>query len=116
MKVSGEFHASATLSPEKAPPVPIEWEAGWAPETVWTVCRLLQLLARGYTDWTIYKIKCANFSYSLCISRKQNAVAVGKFSVCFILFNKLLEIEVKVKLCFCLIKRNVMKAKEGMEI
>jgi hypothetical protein len=29
------YHAPA-LTPEKEPPVSIGWEAGWAPEPVWT--------------------------------------------------------------------------------
>jgi hypothetical protein len=32
MEVSGQFHAPATLSP-----VPFGLEAGWAPESVWTL-------------------------------------------------------------------------------
>jgi hypothetical protein len=36
MEVSGQFHAPATLPPEKEPLVPTEQEAGWAPESVWT--------------------------------------------------------------------------------
>jgi len=31
MEVNGQLHAPATL-----PAVPIEYEAGWAPEAVWT--------------------------------------------------------------------------------
>jgi hypothetical protein len=38
MKVSGHFNASVPLSPEKEPLVPIEYEAGWASEHVWTHC------------------------------------------------------------------------------
>jgi hypothetical protein len=37
MAVSGQRHAPAALLPTgKGPPVPIEQEAGWAPEPVWT--------------------------------------------------------------------------------
>jgi hypothetical protein len=32
--VGGEWSASATLPPGKDPSVPIEYEAGWAPELV----------------------------------------------------------------------------------
>jgi hypothetical protein len=32
MEVSGQIHAAAAL-----PPVPIIYEAGWAPELVWTL-------------------------------------------------------------------------------
>jgi hypothetical protein len=37
--VSGQLHAPAALPPEKEPPVPIGYEAGWAPEPVWTTWR-----------------------------------------------------------------------------
>jgi hypothetical protein len=36
MGVSGQHHAPAALYPGERTPVPIEQEAGWAPETVWT--------------------------------------------------------------------------------
>jgi hypothetical protein len=36
MGVSGQRHASAALYPGERTPVPIEQEAGWAPELVWT--------------------------------------------------------------------------------
>jgi hypothetical protein len=36
MKVSGELHALATLTPGKEPLVRIGYEAGWAPEPFWT--------------------------------------------------------------------------------
>jgi hypothetical protein len=37
MGVSGQRHAPATLYPRgKNPRVPIGYEAGWAPEPVWT--------------------------------------------------------------------------------
>jgi hypothetical protein len=66
----GEWSASRpgrALAPAKGPPVPIEQEAGWAPEPVWTqklqekffhLCRgsnldrpVVQPVARHYTDW-----------------------------------------------------------------
>jgi hypothetical protein len=38
MGVSGQRHAPASLLPPgKVPPVPIEQEAGWASEMVWTL-------------------------------------------------------------------------------
>jgi hypothetical protein len=62
MEVSGQLHASAALLPEKEPPVPIEWEAGWAPDpvsTLWSrkkwlasagnLTSAVQLVARRYT-------------------------------------------------------------------
>jgi hypothetical protein len=59
MEVSGQFHATASLSP-------ITYMAGWAPEPDWTPWRLgkflaplwnrtpvVQPTARRYTDWAI---------------------------------------------------------------
>jgi hypothetical protein len=37
--VRGQLHAPAALFPGKEPPVPIVYEAGWAPEPFWTRCR-----------------------------------------------------------------------------
>jgi hypothetical protein len=37
MEVSGQLHALATMTPGKEPPVPIGYEAGSAPEPVWTL-------------------------------------------------------------------------------
>jgi hypothetical protein len=34
MEVSGQLHAPAALPLEKEPPVPTEYEAGWAPDAV----------------------------------------------------------------------------------
>jgi hypothetical protein len=39
MEVSRQLHASATLRSRKEPQVPIEYEAGWAPEPVWMLWR-----------------------------------------------------------------------------
>jgi hypothetical protein len=39
MEVSGQVHASAALLPGNEPPEPIEYEAGWSPEPVWTTWR-----------------------------------------------------------------------------
>jgi len=36
MEVSGQLHASPALFPGKEPLVPVGYEAGWAPELVWT--------------------------------------------------------------------------------
>jgi hypothetical protein len=38
-EVSGQLHVPAVLPPGKEPPVPIGYEAGWAPEPVWTMWR-----------------------------------------------------------------------------
>jgi hypothetical protein len=37
MKVSGQLQAPAALPPGEKLPVPIEQEAGWVPESVWTL-------------------------------------------------------------------------------
>jgi hypothetical protein len=37
MEGSNQLHAPTALSSGKEPPAPIEQEAGWAPEPVWTV-------------------------------------------------------------------------------
>jgi hypothetical protein len=39
MEMSGQFHAVVALHPEKEIQIAIEWEAGWAPESVWTLWR-----------------------------------------------------------------------------
>jgi hypothetical protein len=61
--MSGQLYAPATLSPGKKPPAPIEQEAGWAAEPVWTTWRrkfltlpgleLRPLSRRRYTDYAI---------------------------------------------------------------
>jgi hypothetical protein len=66
MVVSGQLHAPAASPPGKEPPVPIVYEAGWAPEPVWTLrsgekslapagnqIPAVQLVACRYTDWAI---------------------------------------------------------------
>jgi hypothetical protein len=49
MKVSGQLHPLPTSPPEKEPPVPIVYEAGWAPEPVTTLWRREKSLP--YRDW-----------------------------------------------------------------
>jgi hypothetical protein len=39
MEVSAQLHAPAALPPVKQPPVPITFEAGWAPQLVWALWR-----------------------------------------------------------------------------
>jgi hypothetical protein len=66
--MSGQFYATATLPRGKTPTVPIEKEAGWAPEPVWTTWRrenswsyqdsksdisVVQPVASRYTDYAI---------------------------------------------------------------
>jgi hypothetical protein len=58
VEVDGSIHAPAAL-----PPVPIGWEAGWAPEPGWMAVGKRKILhcresnrcrpARRYTDWAI---------------------------------------------------------------
>jgi hypothetical protein len=45
MEVSGLLHVLATLTPGKEPPIPIGYEARWAPELVWTLWRRKKILA-----------------------------------------------------------------------
>jgi hypothetical protein len=39
MEVSGQMCAEAVLIPRRELPVPIRWEAEWAPEPVWLLSR-----------------------------------------------------------------------------
>jgi len=39
MVVSGQIVATAALPPGKGHPLSIEWEASWAPESLWTKWR-----------------------------------------------------------------------------
>jgi hypothetical protein len=62
MEVSGHLHAPAAFPPGNEPPTPIGQEAGWVPETVWTLWRkqflspagnrilVVQAPAHHYTD------------------------------------------------------------------
>jgi hypothetical protein len=50
MEVNDQFHTPAALPPEKEPPVPIGWEAGWVPVSLYVMekgkilhCRELNL-------------------------------------------------------------------------
>jgi hypothetical protein len=64
MEVSSQLHAPAALPPGTELPVPIEYEAGWAPEPVWTrwwrekfpvpagsQTPIVQPVVSRYTDW-----------------------------------------------------------------
>jgi hypothetical protein len=65
MEVSGHLHAPTDLPSGKKPPVPTGQEAGWAPGSVWMLCRReksctagnltrnVQPVAGHYTDSTI---------------------------------------------------------------
>jgi hypothetical protein len=37
MEVSGQLHKTTALPPRESPPVPVEYDVGWVPESVWTV-------------------------------------------------------------------------------
>jgi hypothetical protein len=39
LEVRGQLHGPSALSPRKELSVPIDWNAGWAPEPVWTTWR-----------------------------------------------------------------------------
>jgi hypothetical protein len=47
MEVSIQLHAPAALHVEKEPPASSGYEAGWAPEPVWTRQRTEKFLAPG---------------------------------------------------------------------
>jgi hypothetical protein len=49
--VSGQLYAPAALPPGEEPPVPIGYEAGWAPEPVWTLWSREKSIAPA-GDWT----------------------------------------------------------------
>ena len=39
MEASGQHHTLAILPMEKEPHLLIAWEANWAPEPFWTICK-----------------------------------------------------------------------------
>jgi hypothetical protein len=43
-----------SLTPRPSTPVPIEWEAGWDPETIWTISRRVKCLVRAGI-WTLQR-------------------------------------------------------------
>jgi len=49
MDVSGQFHDPAALPSKKQSLVPLGYEAGWAPEPVWTRWRREKLPTRNRT-------------------------------------------------------------------
>jgi hypothetical protein len=58
MEVNSELHAPAALYPGKLSPVTIGLEAGWAPDSVWTLWRREKSCRTGpssrrYIDWAI---------------------------------------------------------------
>jgi hypothetical protein len=56
MEVVGQIHAPAALSPEKEPPVPIGYEAGWASEPVWTLWRRETSCTAGNRTWAVQPV------------------------------------------------------------
>jgi hypothetical protein len=73
MDVSGQLHAPVALPPGKESPVPIGYEAGWAPEPVCTTWRrensltyrgsnsdpsVVQPVASRYTDYASLHRRC----------------------------------------------------------
>jgi hypothetical protein len=51
MEVSGQLQAPAALTPWKEPQVPIVYEAGWAPESVWKLWRRESFLV-PFGNWS----------------------------------------------------------------
>jgi hypothetical protein len=45
MYVSCQLHSPTALSPEKESPIPIRWDAGWAPDPVWTLWKREKCIA-----------------------------------------------------------------------
>jgi hypothetical protein len=56
VEVSGQLHAPAALSPRKGPQVPIEQEAGWAPEPIWTWRKFLPLPGLELQPQLLYRL------------------------------------------------------------
>ena len=50
MEVSGESDTSTALPPGKNPSVPIEQDAGWAPEPVWMLSEEINVLPHAVSD------------------------------------------------------------------
>jgi hypothetical protein len=46
--MNGKLHALNTLPQEKEPLVPVEWNAGWATEPVWTLWRREEMFVSGW--------------------------------------------------------------------
>jgi hypothetical protein len=53
MEANGQLHALDALPPEKEPLVPIGWEAGWTPKTVWTRWRRDKIPANARNRTTV---------------------------------------------------------------
>jgi hypothetical protein len=61
MEVSGQLRADTAVLLLKEPPVPIESEAGWTPEAVWTLWRREKSLPLPETDITKFLITSWHF-------------------------------------------------------
>jgi hypothetical protein len=78
MEVSGQLHAPASLPPGKyPPPVPIEQEAGWAPEPIWTLWRWEKSFpclewkpGRPARSLSLYRLSYPDSSDSSCTKKK----------------------------------------------
>jgi hypothetical protein len=53
LEVNGQLHGPTTLTPGKFPLVPVVYEAGWAPEQVWTLWRREKSCHTGNRTQTI---------------------------------------------------------------
>jgi hypothetical protein len=56
MEMNGQLHAPAALPAEKQHPLPIEYEAGWASEPVWTLCRRVKSLSPTGNGIALYRL------------------------------------------------------------
>lgn len=75
MEVSGKIHNPSTLQPGKGIPVPVAYEAGWIPESVWTLWRIKYIAPTGNRIPTIQSVAIsAEASVSLL-----NTYTAGKY-------------------------------------
>jgi len=93
MEVIGQLHASAGLPPEKEPPVPVEQEAGSAPQPVWTFrIRKTSLPRPGIEPRTVQPVALCTDSgirtyHDVCItSRSDFLQCILQITVCCLMF------------------------------
>jgi hypothetical protein len=55
MEVSAQLYSQAALPQRKTPPVPIGWEAGQAPDRVWTLRSIEKYLAPAGRSWSSFE-------------------------------------------------------------
>jgi hypothetical protein len=73
-------HPGCTLLLEKGPPVPTGWEAGWAPESVWTQ-RLQEksfCWEYGVGQSTIYDIKMQKNQILQFVTESDSMASISK--------------------------------------